>query len=84
MDNTSAEGGQTKSGLTIKLDRQLCIGAGSCALLASKTFALDDEGKVVMIQADNHDSDADILLAAESCPVRAILVAKDDATLYPK
>jgi ferredoxin len=84
MDTQSQEGGKTTSGLTIKLDRQLCIGAATCALLAPKTFALDEEGKVVMINGGENDDDDTVLLAAESCPVRAILVSKNGDPLYPK
>ncbi|PJA40291.1 hypothetical protein CO178_02400, partial [candidate division WWE3 bacterium CG_4_9_14_3_um_filter_34_6] len=44
----------------IEVDRDLCIGAGPCEVLASKTFKLDDEGKAVVINS-NGNSDDEIL-----------------------
>lgn len=35
--------------MKIVVDRDLCIGAASCVVLAGKTFALDEEGKVYVV-----------------------------------
>ena len=68
----------------IEVDRDLCIGAGTCEVLASKTFALDNEGKVVILEGGD-DSDQDIIDAAQSCPVFAIKIYdKDGKLIYPK
>jgi len=67
----------------IEVDRDLCIGAGPCEVLASKTFKLDDEGKAVVINS-NGNSDDEILDAAMSCPVLAIKLYDEDGKLiYP-
>lgn len=58
---------------TVEVIREQCISAGSCVVLASNTFDLDEEN-LVRIKAQHADSDEDILAAAQSCPVDAIIV----------
>jgi ferredoxin len=57
----------------IKVDRDLCIGAASCVVLAMKTFGLDSENKAIVLSDDQDAADA-IKLAAESCPTKAIIL----------
>lgn len=68
----------------VTVDRPACIGAGSCAVLAGKTFELDEEAKAVVI--DEHgDSDEDIIEAAKSCPTDAIILeGTDGEQIWPK
>lgn len=68
----------------VSVDRPACIGAGSCAVLASKTFELDEEAKAVVI--DKHgDSDEDIIEGAKSCPTDAIIIeGTDGKIIWPK
>ena len=66
MDN-----GKKKYKITV--DRDLCIGAASCVALATKTFALDNENKAIIL-SDDQDSAEAIRLAAESCPTKAIIL----------
>jgi ferredoxin len=42
--------------MRIEVDRDLCIGAASCVVLAGKTFALDEEGKVFILNEDKEAS----------------------------
>lgn len=58
---------------TVEVIREQCIAAGSCVVLASNTFELDEEN-LVRIVKQNGDSDEDILMGAQSCPVNAIIV----------
>ena len=68
----------------IEVDRELCIGAGTCVVLAGKTFDLDNEGKIVIVDK-NGNSDQDIIDAAMSCPVFAIKIYDENGNLiYPK
>ena len=70
--------------MKIIVDRDLCIGAAPCVAVAGSVFQLDDEGKAIVIDAKGAD-DATIKLAAEACPVRAIILS-DEATgqqIYP-
>jgi len=67
----------------IVVDRDLCIGAAPCVTVAPGVFQLDDENKAVIADAHGADDDT-ILLAAQSCPVRAIsLFDEDDNQIYP-
>lgn len=59
------------SSMRIKIDRELCIGDGSCASIAPKTFKLDLDGKAIVID-EYGDDDETIKMAVESCPVQAI------------
>lgn len=38
--------------MKIIVDRDLCIGAASCVVIAGKVFALDDEGKVFILNEE--------------------------------
>lgn len=64
-----------KSKYYIEYDRNICIGAASCAAIAAETFLMDDENKAV-IRTDTNDFDEDdvILAGAQSCPVFAIKI----------
>lgn len=67
----------------IIVDRNLCIGAASCVAIAPGTFQLDSENKAVVYN-EKGDNDETILLAAKSCPTRAILVFDEKGNqLYP-
>lgn len=62
--------------MRIKIDGELCIGDGSCAAIAPKTFKLDLEGKAIVID-DYGDDDEIIKMAIESCPVQAIILTEE-------
>ena len=71
----------------IVVDKDLCIGAASCIAVAGTTFELSGENKAVVIAGSGADAvdDDTLILAAESCPTKAILLY--DATgnqVYPK
>ena len=67
----------------IAVDRELCIGAAPCVTVAPGVFQLDDENKAIVVDAHGADDDT-ILLAAESCPVQAILLFDEDGNqIYP-
>jgi len=82
-----------------KVDRSLCIGASSCVVAAPSVYELDQEGIAVIKQKGNiknsgsaevknlEDSSIDektLLEAAQSCPVKAILVYdENDNKIYP-
>ncbi|MFH1047347.1 MAG: ferredoxin [Patescibacteria group bacterium] len=72
---------------SIKVDRDICIGAAPCVAAAASVFELDDEQKAVIKRkgeakssdqttkgelADEAITDDMLLAAAQSCPVRAI------------
>ena len=57
----------------VQVVRDLCIGAASCLAFSPDTFILDDEKKAV-IQEASADTPENILLAAQSCPTKAIII----------
>ena len=63
--------------LTMKIDRNLCIGAATCVALAPKAWALDDEAKAVILDTAAEESDKSLLDAAKGCPVAAIIITDD-------
>jgi len=64
-------------GLTVKIDRDLCIGSGTCTAIASKTFGLDEHGKAVILDTAGEDTDEQAIEAAKSCPVLAIIIENE-------
>ena len=59
----------------VKVVRDACIGATSCVALAAGTFKMDDENKAVILE-DSQDSEESILMAAQSCPTKAIIITE--------
>ena len=67
----------------IEVDRDLCIGAASCVVIAEKVFKLDEENKAVVIDINGADEET-IIEAAKSCPVQAIfLYDENDNQIFP-
>jgi ferredoxin len=83
----------------VTVDRDVCIGAMSCVLAAGSVFELDEDNKSVIKLKDGvrNSGPADraqfedlalpddaILAAAQSCPVRAIILHDETGQqLYP-
>lgn len=68
----------------IKILRDACIGAASCVAISPKVFQLDNEAKVYIVDAQA-DSDENILAAAQSCPVNAIIIEDENGKqIWPK
>jgi len=67
----------------IYVDRELCIGAGSCMAVSPGVFALDEENKAYVVDPNGADYDT-ILLAAQSCPTKAIFLYDEEGKqIYP-
>lgn len=74
----------TKKISKIHVDRDLCIGAAPCVTVAPGVFQLDDENKAIVVDAAGADDDT-ILLAAQSCPVQAIVLFDEQGNqIYPE
>ncbi len=58
--------------IEITVNADTCIGAGACIAMASQTYALDDDGKAVVLDSADADSEDAIIDSARSCPVQAI------------
>jgi ferredoxin len=53
------------------VDKQTCIGCGTCVSIAGKTFKLNNEGKSEVILPPG-DEEAKIQEAVDCCPVSVI------------
>ncbi|MFJ3669321.1 ferredoxin [Streptomyces sp. NPDC090106] len=62
--------------MEIEIDKDVCIGAGQCALAAPKVFTQDDDGYSTLLP-DPTDGVTDPMVreAARACPVSAITVS---------
>lgn len=85
---------------TLKVDRDLCIGAASCVVIYPEIFQLDQENKAVIQKKDNtatsdttsvtelkvdHIDDDMLLLAAQSCPTLAIFLYDENGNqVFPQ
>lgn len=58
--------------MAIIVNKNLCIGCGTCAALCPDSFKLDNDGKAEV--ANQEDTEC-AKKAAESCPVQAIKVS---------
>ena len=67
----------------IFVDRDVCIGAAPCVTVAPGVFQLDDENKAFVVDPNGADAET-IFLAAQACPVQAIILHDEDGNqLYP-
>ena len=69
--------------MKVRVDRDLCIGAGNCVALAPTVFALDESNKAVVLDPGTVDDDT-LIETAESCPEKAVIVEDDEGQqVYP-
>jgi ferredoxin len=61
--------------IQVDVDRDLCIGSGTCVRLAPGVFALDDEEISVVLNPEAADI-SKLRLAAEACPTEAIRIGE--------
>jgi ferredoxin len=54
-----------------RVDKEICIGCGTCTVLAPGTFKLGADGKAEVINPPG-DPEEKIQDAVDSCPVKAI------------
>lgn len=74
---------RSASGLTIRIDRDLCVGFGDCVVEAPEAFMLDDEDVAVLVRPEVVHRER-LLAACKACPVDAITVfGPDRAQLAP-
>ena len=70
--------------LTMRIDRNLCIGAATCVAIAPKAWALDDEAKAIILDSSEEENDDALIEAAKGCPVLAIFITDENGKqLYP-
>lgn len=62
--------------MKLRIDRERCMGSGSCQFHAPGTFDLDAECKAIVVDSQGDEPQA-IRNAAEGCPTRAIEVVEE-------
>lgn len=61
----------------IDIDKDVCIGAGQCALAAPDVFTQDDDGYSTLLPGrEDGAGDPMVRVAAQACPVSAISVSE--------
>jgi ferredoxin len=70
--------------LRITVDHNICVGNAMCETFAPKVFVLNEDRQSEAV-APEADTEANILEAAENCPVSAITVVDEETgeTLFP-
>jgi ferredoxin len=62
--------------IRIEVDRQRCVGSGTCEALAPGVFEVDDDGVLVLRrERPAEDELGDVRDAVRACPTRALAVA---------
>ena len=74
----------TRTGLKIEVDRELCYGFGDCVDSVPGVFELDGENTAIVVDPNAADRD-DLLIAAQDCPVDAIILTDPETgeQVYP-
>lgn len=60
--------------MTVKIDRDACIGCGLCEGICPEVFKMDDENIAVVIAQPDAATEDKAKEAAESCPASAITI----------
>ncbi len=60
----------------LKVDRETCIGCGTCAVMAEKSFKMESN-KAVAVNPSG-DSEEKLKEAIEACPVSAISIIETE------
>jgi ferredoxin len=60
----------------IDIDKDVCIGAGQCALTAPDVFTQDDEGYSTLLPGGEDGGSPLLREAARACPVGALTVSE--------
>jgi ferredoxin len=65
-------------GLTVRIDRLLCVGFGDCIDDAPEAFTLDDDGVVAFRESATGTERERMVRACDACPVDALTVLDED------
>jgi ferredoxin len=74
----SAEVEKKIGDLTVRIDRDSCIGSGNCVKVATDLFVLDDESIVVFAPGAGNVSAETVEEACRICPVEALFLTDAD------
>lgn len=61
--------------MNVKIDKEKCIGCGTCPAICPDVFVMSDDGKAVVKDGANFDDKADAInQSKDACPAQAIIV----------
>jgi ferredoxin len=59
--------------MRVGVDRDRCVGSGTCEALAPDVFEVDDDGVLVVLRDEPAEGEqADVRGAVSACPTRAL------------
>lgn len=58
--------------MEVKIDKEACIGCGTCVSICEDVFDIDDDGLAMVKNVDEVASNEDVDIAIDSCPTSAI------------
>jgi ferredoxin len=57
----------------VSVDRDRCVGSGTCEALAPAVFEVDDDGVLTVLHPEPADDElSDVRDAVQACPTRAL------------
>jgi ferredoxin len=59
----------------VEVDRDRCVGSGTCEALAPVVFEVDDDGVLAVLREPAEDELPDVRDAVQACPTRALALA---------
>jgi len=65
------------AGLTVRIDRDGCIGTGACVKAAPEVFVLDDRQIVTFVEGEPEIEPERVEDACGACPVFALTIVAD-------
>jgi ferredoxin len=69
--------------MKVRVDRELCVGISNCVSEAPSVFQLDKENRAIVLDTSSV-AEEKIMIAAQSCPMNAIIIEDDQGTqIYP-
>lgn len=63
--------------MKVILNKEECIGCGSCVNICPNHFAYDDDGKSKVTVAEFSNEESEVKDAEENCPTQAITIESD-------
>ena len=63
--------------VTVRIDRDICIGTGNCIIVAQDVFEFDDQDLCAFVDAAVGDDRAKLIEACKICPVDALILVDE-------
>jgi ferredoxin len=70
-------------GLTVRIDRLLCVGFGDCMDEAPDALVFDDQGIATFTDAVDHLGREHVIAACQICPVDALTAYENGVQIAP-